>query len=479
MVRRTEADAVTAGAGAPSRRLADRAGAAPADRPAARWEHRLLAGFFVTVAIPGSFSVAGFSLNPSRVFLLLAFVPLFLYWFRGRAWRITAGDVGILLYCFWIWVALLAVHGPSRVPSAGIQFLEMFGGYLVGRMLVRSAEDYRTFVRYLFWTMAFLFPFALTEFLTGWSPLRAISEAFLSVEERNINRQPRLGFVERVQGPFAHSILFGLFCSLGVANFFFVFRESLVKRMARVGMALVMIFTSLSSAPFLVAGLQILMMGWDRLFAFMRARWVILVVFGLTVVVILQVFAEGGVLGFIFETFLLVPETGYFRLVTFEFGSQSVLNHPFFGVGQGEWVRPYWRGHPTIDNFWLAIAVRYGLPALIFLWFGIACNAVGILRRADLDPDEQRQRRGYLIALTGLAMILASVSIWGPVSTFVLTYFGAGAWFYARDPVAAGAPQERPRRGREGDPPRRGAVARPGRSGRLPPRAARARRPGG
>jgi hypothetical protein len=311
MVRRTGADAVTAGAGAPSRRTAARAGAAPVERTESRWEHRLLAGFFVTVAIPGSFSVAGFSLNPSRVFLLLAFVPLFLYWFRGRAWRITAGDVGILLYCFWIWVALLAVHGPSRVPSAGIQFLEMFGGYLVGRMLVRSAEDYRTFVRYLFWTMAFLFPFAVTEFLTGWSPLRAISEAFLTVEERANNTwKLRLGFAERVQGPFAHAILFGLFCSLGVANFFFVFREALVKRVARVGMALAMIFMSLSSAPFLAAGLQLVMMGWDRLFAFMRARWVVIVAFGIAVVAALEVFAEGGVLGFVFETFLLVPETG-------------------------------------------------------------------------------------------------------------------------------------------------------------------------
>ena len=150
-----------------------RAAAAPAERPATRWEHRLLAGFFVTLVIPGSFSVAGFTLSASRLFLLLAFVPLFLHWFRGRAWRITAGDVGILLYCFWIWVALFAVHGPGRVPFAGIQFVEMFGGYLVGRTLVRSAEDYRTFVRYLFWTMAFLFPFALAEFLTGWSPLRA------------------------------------------------------------------------------------------------------------------------------------------------------------------------------------------------------------------------------------------------------------------------------------------------------------------
>jgi hypothetical protein len=300
--------------------------------------------------------------------------------------------------------------------------------------------------------MAFLFPFVLAEFLTGWSPLRAVSDAFLSVEERRINRQPRLGFVERAQGPFAHSILFGLFCSLGVANFFFVFREALIRRVARVGMALAMVFMSLSSAPFLAAGLQLVMMGWDWLFAFLRARWVVLVALGLAVVAALESFAEGGALGFVFETFLLMPQTGYGRLETLHFGTLSVLNHPLFGVGQGEWVRAYWRDHPTIDNFWLATAVRYGLPTLLFLWFGIACNVLAILLRTGLDPVEQRQRRGHLIALTGLMMILVSVSIWGPVSTFVLTYFGAGVWFYARD-AAPAVPRRLPAARRERPPP--------------------------
>ena len=105
-----------------------------------------------------------------------------------------------------------------------------------------------------------------------------------------------------------------------------------------------MIFISLSSAPFLVAGLQLIMMGWDRLFAFMRARWVILVAIGLAVVVALEVLVEGGALGFVFETFLLVPKTGYCRLVTLEYGVLSVLNHPFFGIGQGEWVAPLLEG---------------------------------------------------------------------------------------------------------------------------------------
>jgi hypothetical protein len=243
---------------------------------------------------------------------------------------------------------------------------------------------------------------------------------------------------------------------------------------------------ALSSAPLLAAGLQLIMMGWDRLFAFLRARWIILVALGLAVVAVLQVFAEGGVLGFVFDTFLLIPQTGYGRLEILEYGSKSVLNHPLFGVGQGEWVRPYWRGHPTIDNFWLLTAVRYGLPTLVFLWFGLACNALGILLRTDLDPEEQRQRRGYLIALAGLVMVLTTVHVWGPVSTFVLTYIGAGVWFYARDPIPV-APRPRPvarrdhaaRTGGEGEAPGPGFAARPAcLPAARPPRSAPGPRPG-
>ncbi len=403
----------------------------------------LLVLFFVTLIIPGTVTVAGLTVGTSRIYLLVMFVPLFLRWASGQAGRITAADIFVLLYCFWIWAALFSNHGMGRIHSAGIQFVEMFGGYLVGRVLVRSAVDYRLFVRCMFGSMVFLLPFAIVELLTGWSPLRAVAEAVMTVDERKENTKARLGFAERVQGPFAHSILFGLFCSLGVANFFFTYRDAFVKRVVRMGIALSLVFVSLSSAPMISAGLQLMMIGWDRIFFFFRTRWVVLVILAVTIIGGFQLLYPGGILVFIFENLLLMPQTGYGRLEIFYWGSRSVMDNPIFGVGQGEWERAYWMGHPTIDNFWLATAVRFGLPTLIFLWIAIALNVLGILGTGGLDYDEMRQRRGYLIAVTGLVMILATVSVWGPVSTFVLTYFGAGSWFYTRAGRRVMTPVER------------------------------------
>ncbi len=143
----------------------------------------MLAIFFIALVIPGSVTIGSLTVNPSRIVLLIVFVPLFLRWFTGKAGRIAPADIGVLLYCFWVALSLFVLFGLRRIPSAGIQFVEMFGGYLVGRTLIRNSEDYRTFVRYFFYALVFLFPFALVEFVTGSSPLRRISNAFLTVEE--------------------------------------------------------------------------------------------------------------------------------------------------------------------------------------------------------------------------------------------------------------------------------------------------------
>ena len=50
------------------------------------------------------------------------------------------------------------------------------------------------------------------------------------------------------------------------------------------------------------------------------------------------------------------------------------------------------------------------------------------------DPETRRLREGYLIALVGLILVMATVYIWTTVLVFVMFYLGAGAWLYSNPP---------------------------------------------
>ena len=126
--------------------------------------------------------------------------------------------------------------------------MTLFGGYLIGRVLVRNAADYRRFFRCFFWILIVFLPVrgprvrltsrSLVDLVLGKRCGPAAAPA-----------APRLGFY-RVQGVPEHSILFGLFCSIVVANFFYVFYERTTGRLLdRRWLAMVMTFMSLSSAP--------------------------------------------------------------------------------------------------------------------------------------------------------------------------------------------------------------------------------------
>ena len=93
--------------------------------------------------------------------------------------------------------------------------------------------------------------------------------------------------------------------------------------------------------------------------------------------------------------------------------------------------------------------MRYGIPALAFMWIGIALHLVRIMVRRDLSEAAASYRKGYVIATLGLFFVLGTVHIWGAVSVFVMFYLGAGAWFYASDSAGARAGTVPPARRRD------------------------------
>ena len=379
-------------------------------------------------------------LSPSRVFLLVLFVPLLLRWVGGAAGRITPGDVLIGLHCLWIALALAVVHGTERIPYAGITCVELFGGYLVGRTLIRSAADYRALFRMILVGLVLLTPFLLVEIFTARMLVNEIlGTVFDAFPRLAVANEKRLGLF-RAQGVLEHPILLGLFCSLAIANVFYMFGGLRPGALVRTGFVTFVTFLSLSSAPLLAAMVQFGLIGWGYL---TRNAWWTLAVFAVLGYAAIDLLSNRTPVTIFISIFTFSPGTAWYRIAVFDYGIQSVWAHPLFGIGLNPYERAGWMYSGSIDNFWLVVAVRYGIPGFLLLVGGILANLFGIMRARDLPAETAALRQGYVIASIGLFVTLSTVHIWGPTSVFVMCYLGAGVFMFTSAHAAAepGTPQ--------------------------------------
>ena len=371
-------------AGLPARRRA-----APRRRPAAAagvLGPLVLLAFLMSLVVPGTLGLGPVNLTAYRLVLIAACIPLGLRWISGRAGPVTAVDLLFFASCVWISIALVMVHGLSRIVFVGTNFIELFGAYLVGRVLVRDAAGHRRFVRAMLLLVVVLFPFALLEFLTGTKLLQTVFGVVMSMKETSLPQQ-RLGFT-RAAASFSHPIHFGLFATLVFANVYFLFwRSRAIWRLGATGFVAFTAMLAISSAALFSLVLQTAMIVWDRGLAFLKSRWVIGIALGAGLLVFLLVSVQGGLFTYIVENLIFAQGAGEHRLDIYYYGMLEVLRHPLFGVGLNEWARPFWRPHPTIDSFWLMTAVRHGIPGILLLMIGIVRGMLRISTARGLDED--------------------------------------------------------------------------------------------
>jgi hypothetical protein len=418
----------------------------PARRPPAASGKAAVAGgsvllmlYVATIFLPGTFPVGPVVLTPYRLILLAAFVPLFLQLVRGRVGPITGTDIAVFLLCCWIALSIYRHHGPSRIIFIGTNFAEIFGAYLIGRVLVRSHADYKAFFRYFLIALAVLLPFALVEMIAG---KRLYTELFNHILSTRgyVSNKPRLGLT-RVTLPFHNPIHFGVVCSIAVANVYCIWRDSLLKSLRLTGFAIFMTFTALSSGPLFSVALQITMLAWDRIVRFLKARWFLLAGIAVFTYAVLELALPQGLVRFIVDRVIFNPVGGENRIAIIQYGIAEILRHPVLGIGLNDWTRPFWQSS-TVDNFWIVLGMRYGLPAVGLLLFAVGLNGWRISDAARLSPEAARYRTGYLIAFAGTVLVMGTVHVWDAPQVLVMTYLGAGSWFYTSAAEGWRAPED-------------------------------------
>lgn len=374
--------------------------------------------FLVCLVLPCDISlwVGPLRLSPYRIVLILALVPGIWMLCSGRAGRLNAADGFIALHAVWAALALLANHGLGEgLEPAGIYVIEATGSYLLARCGVRSPEDFRRVVRLLLWLVMALIPFAAYEGITG--------DALLRNTFRALFGGPPLEFAERRLGlkrpyvSFEHPILFGVFCSATLAMVFYSLARGFWGRLLRASPVGVATFLSVSSAALLAAAIQIALIAWDYATRRVPRRWLLLCGLFAALYVFIDVFGSRSPVIVITSRLTFSAETAYFRTYIFEHGIAEVWRHPLLGIGLGDWLRPEWMP-PSVDNFWLLTAMRYGVPGFAFLVLAIIFSLQSLMRRHLPSPAAAEVRRGYLIGFFAMVFSATTVHLWG--ATFCL-----------------------------------------------------------
>ncbi|MEQ9112605.1 MAG: O-antigen ligase family protein, partial [Rhodospirillaceae bacterium] len=242
-----------------------------------------------------------------------------------------------------------------------------------------------------------------------------------------INSKSRYGLLRPV-GPFPHSIHAGVFCSALFAMFWMGLKGGgrLVGSLA----SIVGVGVTLSSGPLLALVMQLGLIVYRAIMkTFKGVRyWRLLLIAVVIMGAFIQIGSNRGVVLFVIQNITFDGWTAFYRTLIWDFGMNSVMAHPLFGIGFSEWARPGWM-HSSVDTFWLLTAMRYGLPCLILMVAGIALiyRNVAISAREVTDPRWKGLCLGWVFAMTAFLFAGFTVHFWANLYVLFFFMLGLGA----------------------------------------------------
>ncbi len=376
-------------------------------------------------------------LLPQEVRIDLGGVTLFAYriacivllpWIIVRAMRghfqFHPIDAVILVGGVWMIVSFVANVGLGEgLISGGGLAVDVFAPYAVARVSIRNPTDFR---RLLILFAPGIFAAGLIvmiESISGRLIVRPLFQAIFGAREQfltsyTLDNSVRFGLL-RGSGPFSHPILAGLI----LASTAVLYLSSGLRRWPLfLGLsAFFFALFSVSSAAILTVMLGISLIAYDQISRFLPfTNWPIFVSIAAAIALVIQLASDNGLIRFLIS-FTLNPQTGHYRRLIWQYGTQSVERYPWFGIGFEGFEREDWMNN-SVDAYWLSDAIRHGLIVPIaFLIASIwAITAIG--RRSRLARREVDRR-----LLMGLAISCAVLVLMGFTVAF---YGGVLLWYY-------------------------------------------------
>ena len=411
-------------------------------RTGLRWQVHV---YLFCTLMPMGMSLGPVVMTSQRLLLLMLIIPTMIGIFSGRYGKLILADLLFPLHILWILIALYANNPDRAIEQTGSVGLEFLGGYAIGRAYIRTPSDFTAFCRTIVVVILIMLPFAVFETLTGRALILETFRKIPGVFSSGLaNSSPRLG-LERVQLTLPHPIHFGLFCSTVVPLVIVGLKDvvSDARRFLYAGIAILCGFLSLSSGAFLAVALQLGLIIWAFLFRHNPKRWRILIWLGVAAYIVVDLLSNRSPYQVFLSYATFNAHTAYWRNIILDWGISNVIGSaergipgsPWVGLGFNDWIRPSFMHSGSMDNFWLVMAVRYGLPGFLLLAVGYLAGILKImLRDFTADPALARIRLAWVFLFLGTTFTLSTVHVWLSLYSYIFFLFGAGMWMVHATP---------------------------------------------
>lgn len=393
----------------------------------------LLLAYSVLLPQEMRITLAGQTIYPYRAVILLL-APWIFYQLLSGQYRYHIADALALLACSWIVIAMMVVYSPGEGFLRGMAIaLDILAPYLVGRCSIRELSDFRRFLICFAPGVGLVALSILAESVVRTPLVRpAMASIFGSLpyfyggeEVADLTLAPSFRFgLLRAAGPFSHAILAGLF----LASLFPLYAMSGIRGwpMKSVVLASLLGVLSWSSAAMLGLLIGVALVVYDWLQKQVEIlSWRILVMGAAISGLVIHLASQNGIIN-ILVRLTLNPQTGFFRLLIWRHGIESIKTHPLYGIGYAAYERSEWMSS-SIDSQWLVLGVRHGLIAVIAL-FGVACLSIVAVSMASLRHDELDRRllAGFAITLFMMTLMGFTVAFFGGVMIWYFALLGVG-----------------------------------------------------
>lgn len=379
----------------------------------------LLLILVILVPIELSLQAGGLFITSSKMFLIVwAFILLP----KTAQLEMKLYDWFFIAHVLWSAMCFLMVYGiGGGVERSGTYILEFLIVYLTARVYLREVTQFRAVILALCIMAGIAAILAFPEAISHQRYIHTFFRQLTGVYYR-IDYDARMGIM-RAASLFEHPILFGIFCSSLVSLAWFT--GTVKQRMIRIPVLGFGTFLSASSAPLLIFMLQIWLIILERVTRNMRSRVKVISSVVGVLSAILQFGTGRGIVGVI-AMITLSSGTTYIRRTQWQHGIDDVMRHPLFGFEPSTWTRPGWLA-PSVDNYWLLMMMRSGIPSILFLAFAIFFIWRSLAKRTETDPLFRGLRIGWGLMMIAMLLGGATVAYFGKLQPLFAFYIGFGA----------------------------------------------------